>query len=123
MASEIWTAVIGGLAGLTSGAVGSLIAPWANWSIEKRRLERQRRYDLLKSWRDGIAGMEGHDHSKYIASGWYETLRPYMWENTRRRLEAPRTVFVPADSGRGIRDLFTREVDRIEQAWGLRPRT
>ena len=109
------------VAGLASGAVASLLAPWAHWSIEKRRLARQRKYSLLDSWRTGIASMETEDHTEFLATPWYETLRPYLSASEREALEAPRTFYIPADTGRGVKDLFTGEVDRIEREWGLRP--
>jgi hypothetical protein len=121
MAAEVWTAIIGGAAGMASGAVASLIAPWVKWGIEKRRLKRQRRYDLLDSWRAGIASMVSTDHDDFIRTDWYETLRPYLREGRRTQLEKPGTVIVPSESGRGVKDLFTHEVDRIESGWGLRP--
>jgi hypothetical protein len=108
MASEVWTAVIGGVAGLATGAISSLVAPWAKWSIEKRRIDRQRRYALLDSWREGIAGLEkGSVHTDAIETTWYETLRPYLSKDVLGRLEKPRTFVVTSDTGRGVKDLFT----------------
>lgn len=122
MTSEIWAAVIGGVAGLASGVVASLLAPWANWSIEKRRLKRQRRYGLLDRWRQGIASAEdADDHTTFLTTEWYETLRPHLSSEARKQLEAERTWILPSDSGRGVRNSFTGEVDRIEREWGLRP--
>jgi hypothetical protein len=122
MASEVWTAVIGGVSGLVSGAIASLVAPWANWSIEKRREDRRRRYDLLDSWRTGIASMPVEaSHDEYIRRDWYETLRPHLGKDVLGWLEKPRTLIVRPETGRGLKDLFTGEVDRIESEWGLRP--
>jgi hypothetical protein len=117
---DVWTAVIGGVSGLGTGIVGSIFAPWANWRAEKQRLERQRKIDLLDSWRAGIAAMPiDESQTEVLITPWYETLRPYMSEDARTRLEKPRTFIVPHDS-RGVRDSFTSEVDRIEREWGLR---
>jgi hypothetical protein len=59
VASEIAVAFIGGGAGLLTGAItgaiSSLIAPWANWGIEKRRLNRTSRVGRVKEWRQGVA--------------------------------------------------------------------
>jgi hypothetical protein len=54
VASEIVVALIGGGAGLASGTVVSLIAPWSNWGIEKRRLRRESRVQRIKEWRKGV---------------------------------------------------------------------
>jgi len=34
---QVISAVIGGVTGLITGAIASLIAPWVNWGIEKKR--------------------------------------------------------------------------------------
>lgn len=119
----MWTAVIGGVAGLATGTISSLIAPWAKWSIEKRRIDRQRRYDLLDSWRTGIAEVPVQaSHDEYLRRGWYKTLRPHLARDVLDRLETPNTaIVVVPGTGRGLRNLFTGEVDRIEHEWGLRP--
>ena len=121
MTVEVWAAIIGGVAGLLTGAISSLVAPWAKWSIEQRRLKRQRQYALLDWWRAGIAAIQTDDHTEILRSQWYEALRPYLSEASRKQIERPRTDIVPAEHGRGLKGLFTGEVDRIEREWGLRP--
>ncbi|SRX93244.1 hypothetical protein MSP7336_01480 [Mycobacterium shimoidei] len=118
MASEVWAAVIGGVAGLATGALGSVIAPWVNWGIEKRRSDRQHRRDLVKAWREGVT-YEGHDFVLALNSNWYETLRPNMKPETVERLERQRTSIVPPDNHRHFKDVFTGEIDRIEREWKL----
>jgi hypothetical protein len=118
MLPQVWPAIISGVAGLLTG---SAVTAWAKWPIEKRRLKLQRRYALLDSWRDGIAGTGAEFGVNPLNTSWYETLRPYLAEDVVRQLEKPRTVIVPSESGRGVKNLFTREVDRIEWEWGLRP--
>jgi len=54
MASEVVTALIGGVAGLFTGAIASLAAPWSQWGVEQRRVRHQRRTDLIAAWRAGI---------------------------------------------------------------------
>ena len=111
------TVIISGVAGVVTG---SAVTAWAKWPIEKRRLKLQRRYALLDSWRDGIAEIGAEFGLNPLNAPWYETLRPYLAEDVLRQLEKPRASIVPSESGRGIKDLFTREVDRIEREWGLR---
>lgn len=82
MPTEVWTALISGVVGL---ATGSVATAWANWGIEKRRLKVKRRYELLDSWRTGIASFDNFDDLKVIGPtpDWYETLRPHLSEITR----------------------------------------
>lgn len=54
VASEIAVALIGGVAGLSSGIVGTLFAPWATWRFEERRLARQRRIERIEEWKQGV---------------------------------------------------------------------
>ena len=124
MPTEIWTAIISGVAGL---AAGSAVTAWANWGIEKRRMARQRTYDLLDSWRTGIASIGGREstdvpETPWYDTPWYDTLRQYLSDDTRRGLEKPRTAYVSTDTSRSpIRNILTAEVDRIEREWKLRP--
>lgn len=90
MASEIAVAVISGGTGLVTGAIASLIAPWANWGIEKRRLTRERRIVRIAEWRAGVGDLDWSEKStgKSVwgdeitsdihAKSWYVTLRPEM---------------------------------------------
>jgi hypothetical protein len=134
VAAEIWAGVIGGVAGLATGALGSVIAPWVNWGIEKQRGDRKHKRDLIASWRAGIASIddEGSDvdgfpsgylaqhTSRYFRTPWYETLRPYLPEAFRANTERSNTG--PAGgSPRSLKNFLADEVDRIEREWGLRP--
>ncbi|GLE56617.1 hypothetical protein NJBCHELONAE_19260 [Mycobacteroides chelonae] len=85
MSSEIVVALIGGAAGLVSGTIGSLIAPWSQWGVERHRLRRQRRAELLAEWRRGVDGL------REVESGAAVTMRgpsiPGRTENVRMILD------------------------------------
>jgi hypothetical protein len=68
----MWSEIITGVLGLAGGAS---VTAWAKWPIEKRRLTRQRRYELLDTWRSGIASPDSGNHSDALGTPWYETLR------------------------------------------------
>lgn len=135
MTSGIWAAVIGGIAGLVTGAVSSLIAPWVQWGIEKKREDLRHKRDLITSWRTGIAAIDDkgtdvegmpkgylvHKTDRYFGTPWYETLRPYLPENHRANFEK-NNVAVGGGTPRSLKNLVAGEVDRIEQEWGLRGR-
>lgn len=121
MGSDVWAAAVGGLAGLATGAVSLLVAPWPSWGIEKRRTDRQRKYELLDSWRSGIAELGNNGHTAALQTDWYETLRVYASPDAIAQWEAPNTIYVTIPRvSRGDKYLFTGEADRIEQEWGLR---
>ena len=115
----MWSQII---TGLISGAFGFLTA-WAVWPIEKRRKALDRQYQLLDSWRAGIATFDD-DQTIALSTPWYDTLRQYLSADARTHFEKPRTTFVSLKSARPPRrNLLSSEVDRIERGWGLAPRT
>ncbi|WP_145984909.1 hypothetical protein [Geobacter sulfurreducens] len=47
MNPTIAAAIIGGLAGLCTGVLGSLVAPWVQWAIERRRKEIEYKHKII----------------------------------------------------------------------------
>jgi hypothetical protein len=43
----MWDKILVGVIGLATGGIGSLLAPWANWQIEKRRNNHEARKTLI----------------------------------------------------------------------------
>lgn len=119
MSSALWTAAIGGGAGLAAGIVSSLLAPWAKWAVDKRQLTMMRRYELLDKWRAGVADSIRSEINP-VGTDWFEQLRPYMTHEARNALEHERTFVVDGGRGRGRASILTTEIDRIEQEWKLR---
>ncbi|MBN7353586.1 Uncharacterised protein [Mycobacteroides abscessus subsp. abscessus] len=134
MSSEVWAAVIGGVAGLGAGALSSLIAPWVNWGVEQKREKRDHRRALITSWRDGIAsidvegtdaggfpdGYQIHFTRRYFSTPWYETLRPHLSEADRANTEKNNQT-IGWGTPRSLKNFLADAVDRIEEEWGLRP--
>jgi hypothetical protein len=119
MPTAVWTAIIGGVFGLVTG---SAVTAWVKWPIDKRRMKRQRQYEPIDTWRTGIAAITGLDHSDALNTPWYDTLRQYLSDDMRTRLEKPRTSYISIGSDRPpVRVMLAGEVDRIERQWGLRP--
>jgi hypothetical protein len=54
MSDTFWTAIIGGIAGLITGTVASLIAPWVQWIIRKREKRFETRAKRVNQWRSLI---------------------------------------------------------------------
>jgi len=111
--------VISGIVGLVTGAAGSLIAPWAQWAVEKRRNRFSYQRELVASWRDAIERFDWPAGS-FGDTAAYSSLRPHMRPETVQRLES-RTAFVPAD-GRGElgeKHVLLDEVAHIEKEWRL----
>lgn len=87
MDPQVSAALVGGGAGLATGVVGSLLAPWSNWGVEKRRGRLERRRQLIDEWREESALAEKHGGLSKDDE-WYRTLvaqrRPPRLGNLRR---------------------------------------
>jgi hypothetical protein len=124
--AEIIPVIISGLLG---AGVASVVAPWSNWGVEKRRSDRQYRRDLIRDWRTGIASLSSEEQA--LGTMWYESLRPHLTQDEILKVEGeyvpprPRTFVVPADPGapavgrKPEIDLLARAVTRVEQEWKL----
>jgi hypothetical protein len=144
MASEIVVAAIGGGAGLATGVVGSLFAPWANWGVEQRRLRQQRRVERIAEWRRGVEDLrqaednylpprtvvvgdtrtEDEVHSNrslfdVTIKDWFVTLKPELTHSAKGMVE--QLAKQPLDQRKGlVPKLLADEITRIEQQkWKL----
>jgi hypothetical protein len=109
------------LIALIGGAIGSLIAPWVHWSIEKRKLKLEYRRKLICEWRESVDSFEW-DEDCFGSSSTYAAMRPHMTEQARKIFETPRTVFVSPEDSRGQnmqKRVAVDEISRIEMKWGL----
>jgi hypothetical protein len=106
--------------GLVSGAIGSLIAPWINWGIEKRRskLEAQRRFIA-----DARAELQHNpDKKKFRESVLYSRLRPHLSERTSKEIESDAVTVQTGGRGSGANNFIPHVLDDIrtlEAKWDL----
>lgn len=113
--------VIVAVIGLIGGVIGSIIAPWINWGIEQRKMQAQRRTDLIREWRSFIENFD-FDQKNFGDTTVYAAMRPYMNKEVIDDFEAQRTFFVPPDGGRGdnlFKQWASDEVSAIERRWKL----
>jgi len=61
--------VISAVVGLVSGAIGSLIAPWINWRIEKVRLKIEYQRKRIAGWREAIEQANSFEDIRYTSAG------------------------------------------------------
>ena len=113
--------VIVALIGLVGGAIGSLIAPWVNWGIEKKRLLHSQRVDRVRKWRNAIDNFN-FKQEKFAYSSVYSSMKPHMDKEIIEKFEANNTFFV-APNGVSTDQLLKRwasdQVTKIEKSWGL----
>ena len=112
-----------GIVGAVIGFVSGLLTPWVKWEVDKRRERLAYRRRTVELWRTAI-DREKHEptdsRSDFLASPAYTSLRPHLSEEARRKVEAPRTVYVGGGRGDSVRkQVLLDEVARIERTWAL----
>jgi len=117
-AAIISSGLIGGL----GGVVGSLVAPWVNWGIEKKRDRRQAQRDLLGVARD-------HAVSSKFGASWfseqqaYARLKAHLSADVVDAIENPEEaqdrMDNPGQFQESLRRWVLAELSRIERKWGL----
>lgn len=141
MDSEVAAAIVGGVAGFATGAVSSIIAPWSNWGVEKRRIRHNRRIDMVEEWRQGLYTAErGGDLGILNDFEWYRKLAskhrparvarlkrsarkliPKKWRKVPTLITPPSRTMVVSDAGSrtGAAIEAENEINRIARNWGI----
>ncbi|ENM5907642.1 hypothetical protein LPR20_003847 [Vibrio mimicus] len=114
--------VIAAVLGLISGIVGSLIAPWVHWGIEKRQTRRAARYELMHEARTYVMSKQ-FGIVQYIKKDHYYTLRQEFSKKTvvqfDKLLEQTTQGQNVASNRESARQLVLKELCRIERKWFL----
>ena len=121
MTDSFQAAVIGAAAGLISGTVGSLVAPWIHWGIERRRRVLDARRVLVDEWRTAV-GKEPFDKGEFRNSGAYASLRPHLTVKLVRQIESDSIVVRTGGRGAGADNLAPQLHDAIvgiERRWRM----
>ncbi len=120
--------VVSAVVALITGAMASLIAPWAVWGVEKRRLRYSSRKELVRDLRDVL--LDPPDRNEFRLMPVYSRIRPHLSKNVIETIE-PKTAglvneafTVSIGQGRhsGINQysqLLLDDIARIEKKWSL----
>jgi len=106
--------------GLVSGAIGSLIAPWINWGIEKRRSKLDDRRRFIADARAEL--QHNPDKKKFRESVLYSRLRSHLSERTSKEIESDAVTVQVGGRGSGANNFIPRVLDDIrvlEAKWDL----
>jgi hypothetical protein len=129
-----YTVVLPPLLGLLAGTIGSLVAPWVNWGIEKRRIKDQHHRELVANWRvllHDVTDMGAYEAKKPgdIGIPWfilrvknhpyYPSLQPHLRDVTLEALE--QTGGKPWDAAivQYTYGLLLEDVNTAEREWDL----
>jgi uncharacterized membrane-anchored protein YhcB (DUF1043 family) len=120
-----WTTVaVAAVTGLGSGAVASLLTPWSQWGVDKRRQQRAARTKLVDDWRAMVARHLHNGGAQIIDDADYLKLRRHLSPERLKRLELSGRHFTFREGAEGISahdrlSAVTEEIDRLEREWGL----
>jgi hypothetical protein len=113
---ELKVAIIAGVVGLLTGVVGSLVAPWVQWGIEKRRFRLNRRLGYIKQWRRFVS--DDFDQSSFKETRTFKTLRPYLSQDLVTKIE-DQDIYASMTGGDPIRSQLLDEITSLEREWKL----
>jgi hypothetical protein len=110
-----WRYGLPAILGFIAGALGSLVAPWVHWGIEKRRerLKEKRRH--VEAWRSVLS--DGHITHVFAFrnSAAYSSLRPHLPPEMAEKIAGLQHAGMIGDLCPKILD----EVARLEREWKL----
>lgn len=114
--------VLPAVIGLIAGAIGSLVAPWVQWAVEKRRGRSAHRLKMIEACRKAITKEDTVDDPvPFGSTAEYSWLRPHLDPKFREGFERGRTMFV-GSSGRhpdGARSELLDALTELEKKWDL----
>ncbi|EKO3534945.1 hypothetical protein K1L80_001514 [Vibrio fluvialis] len=114
--------IIAAFLGLISGVIGSLIAPWVHWGIEKRQTRRAARYKLTHEARIYVMSKQ-FGIVQYTKKDYYYTLRQEFSKNAvaqfDKLLEQTTEGQNVATNRESARQIVLKEICRTEKKWFL----
>jgi hypothetical protein len=106
--------IISAAAGLIAGTIASLIAPWVNWGIEKKRMRRQKRQKLLTQLRVYLES--SGSRTDILDQKEYLQLKRHMRQDTISKLEDGEP---PHRISREKKSILLDELHCLEEKWGI----
>ena len=146
MTDTVWAAIVGGAAGIITGSLSSIVAPWAVWGIKKRDLLLAHRRELVSKWRkmlfeisqrqvktaepivhmlelyEDFYSLKPHLHPSVLDRlGLTETFKGQAFEQIQKSEALVADIVSPGKplKNSGTFRLITDEVSRIEKEWKL----
>ena len=116
--------VILALIAIIGGGVGSLIAPWANWGIEKRKQRLASQRKLIEDTRRMIAevakqrGTSGSLTELLERRAEFHAIKGYLNQQVIGEIYGGRTTIVGSTIDAGL-SYLADEVTKLERKWKL----
>lgn len=120
-----WTQIlISAITGLISGTLASLVAPWVNWGVERRRGRLNTRQSLLADARSTLIFHE-YDNEAFRDTAEYSRLKPYLSQKIISLIEShDNSNLAVVMKGRhaganNLKNLILDEISNLERKWKL----
>jgi len=116
--------IISSIFGLIGGAIASLIAPWVHWGIEKKRIQINRKKELIDNCKMEI-NKKNFDGKEFRESPYYANIRPFLSKELTHLIEKGDNEFhVQISGGRGggvnnFKSKILDEINNLERKWKL----
>lgn len=115
------TILISGIIGLITGALGSLVAPWVNWGIEKRKMRIEARRNLIEEARKELQKKPTSEEFRDTAI--YSQIRQFLSEDVRNEIERDDYIGIELGGrGAGVNNFVPKVLDQLqvlESKWKL----
>jgi hypothetical protein len=113
---------VGVIAGVGSGALAALFAPWAQGRVDERRLRRESQAKVIAGARELVHEGQDMDRSVLLRDPRYLAIRPYLPPEVESQLHAQELTVVSdpyGTVGNPYLALIRNEADRLEKKWRL----
>jgi hypothetical protein len=109
--------VMPGVLGLFGGIIGSLIVPWINWGVERRRTRQAKRRELIRSSR--LLFTTETDKTAIRNTEVYAKLRPHLRQSVVAAVETESTEDGDRQPEDAFKEKLLEDIARIEKEWIL----
>lgn len=113
-----------------TGAIASLIAPWANWGVEKRRKKIEWRKGFVNDCKR-IINKSDFDIDQFVETFYYSNLKIHLSNSLKKEIESKTKKYIPGrrlglkeeleivDKEIKIKNILLDEITLLEKKWGL----
>lgn len=120
MEATVLKYVLPGILGFVGGVVGSLVAPWVRWGVEKRRLRQTKRQELINGCRMLLT--TDIDKKTFRESDLYTKIRIHLYARVIEAIEKddpPEPAPDGTEPAPDFRQVVLEDIARIEKEWVL----
>jgi len=110
--------VLPALLGFIAGIAGSLIAPWINWGIEKKKQRQESRKKLIHKTREVLASPEW-DQINFSSTVAYSEIRPHLSSSTISSIEGGEITIQMGRGGNVIKSAVLDDLAKKEKEWEI----